>query len=321
MRARYCTALSTLADLGDRNHDKLRVATVQSCIDPWADWSGNKYRYLEELKRLTLASLEKGPEFIIWSESATLELISFNFERGALNPFEWEVLRLASDNGKPLLTGEIGVRRDPYGRRMYPQNNAVLINEHGEVVNSYAKMHLVPFGEWFPYEKWLPWVKRIIDSFGASSFVPGDAPLLFHVKGKAFGALVCYEGIFFRLCRRYRALGADFFVNITNLGWTDTYKGHMQGFASAAFRAVENGIWFVSAGNTGYSALVDPYGRVTASIPILRPGYLAGDIDFSLNHPTVYSSVGDVVLYASVLFAVLLTSIAVIEKIRARSAA
>lgn len=311
----------TLADRGHRSQDRLRVATVQSCIDPWADWSGNKYRYLEELKRLTLESLAKEPEFIVWSESATLELISFNYERGSLNTFEWEVLRLASDNKKPILTGEIGIRQDPYGRRIHPQNNAVLINEHGEVVTSYAKMHLVPFGEWFPYEKWLPWVKKIIDSFGASSFMPGDTPSLFHVKGKAFGALVCYEGIFFRLCRQYKALGADFFVNITNLGWTDTYKGHMQGFASAAFRAVENGIWFVSAGNTGYSALVDPYGRITASIPILKPGYLAGDLDFSLNHATVYSSVGDVILYASILFVIILTSIAVIEKIRARSAA
>ena len=96
-------------------------------------------------------------------------------------------------------------------------------------------------------------------------------------------------------------MGADF-SNITNLGWTDTYMGHMQGFASAKFRAIENGIWFVSAGNTGYTALVNPYGCVTESIPILRQGYLVGDLDFSLNHTTLYSEYGDVILYAAIAF-------------------
>ncbi len=160
--------------------------------------------------------------------------------------------------------------------------------------------------------------KGIVDSFGASSFVPGSAPSLFELKGKRFGALICYEGIFLRLCRRYREMGADYFINITNLGWTQTYKGHMQGFANATFRAAENGIWFVSAGNTGYTALVDPLGRVTASIPILKKGYLVGEIDFSLNRRTFYSTTGDLVLYASILLLSVLAALSLVQKVRGR---
>lgn len=294
--------------------DRLRVSIVQSCIDPWDDWNLKKFDNLNDLRKLTMASSLQSPEFVIWSESATLELISYDYRHKALSPFDREVLDIASTVRAPLLTGEIGVLEDPLKRRAYPQNNAVLINEYGEIVKSYPKINLVPFGEWFPYEKWLPLIKKIAVEFGGSNFVPGREPVLFTIKNKSFGPLICYEGIFFRLCRLYRNMGADFFVNITNLGWTDTYKGHMQGFASAKFRAIENGIWFVSAGNTGYTALVNPYGRVTESIPILRQGYLVGDLDFSLNHTTLYSEYGDVILYAAIAFLLVLAGVVAARK-------
>jgi len=295
----------------------MRIAMVQTCIDPWENWSINRYDNLATLVRLTKKALEKKPDLIIWSESATLELISFDYERNRLNPFEEEVLKIARENETPLLTGEVGIKTDFIKRRIDPQNNAVLIDERGEVSNTYSKIHLVPFGEWFPYEKWVPFVKEITSQFGGSDFVPGDEPSLFRVRGVPFGALICYEGIFQRLCRNYRNMGAELFINITNLLWTKTYRGHMQGFWAAKFRAIENGIWFVSAGNSGYTALVDPHGRVTASIPILRVDYLVGEIDLSMNRRTVYSAVGDIVLYASLCLLFVLSCVIFYRRITA----
>ena len=126
--------------------------------------------------------------------------------------------------------------------------------------------------------------------------------MLFEVKGYKFGPLVCYEGIFYRLCRDYRLMGADFLVNITNDGWTDTYNGHFQHFSASVFRAVENGIWVVRAGNTGVSAIVDPLGRVTADFPILQKGFFTGSVYPEMNRRTFYSSFGDIILYAAGLF-------------------
>jgi apolipoprotein N-acyltransferase len=297
----------------------LRVGMVQSCISPWENWSANRFTYLAELKRYTGEAMGDRPDFIIWSESATLETISYDWEQGMLNEFDREVLAQARQYERPLLTGEIGVTED-YSSiilRRYPQNNAVLINREGEVVGSYAKIHLVPFGEWFPYEKWLGFVKRITESMGGSSFVPGDKPGVFEVGGRKFGVLICYEGIFHRLCRKYRNLGVDFFVNITNDGWTDTFRGHMQHFSASRFRAVENGIWYLRAGNTGYTAFIDPYGRIRKSIPILKKGYCVGDIDFSLNHRTLYDTIGDAFLYAAIAFVLVLGGIFSYERIRA----
>ncbi len=298
------------------NGKKLKVVLIQSCISPWENWSGNRFRYLSELMHYTRESLATDPDFIIWSESATLELISFRAATGDRDGFDEQLLSFIKDNGKPLLTGEIGltVRRDRGFFKYSPQNNAVLISGNGEVVQTYPKINLVPFGEWFPYEKWFAPVKRLLESFGASEFVPGKKPELFTVDGLRFGSLICYEGIFFRLCREYGNMGADFLVNITNDGWTDTYNGHYQHYSASLFRAVENGIWVARAGNTGVTSLIDPKGRVTASLPILKKNFLSGEIDTSRNVKTFYSRNGDLILYVSILFILIFIAIVVFRK-------
>lgn len=286
------------------NGKKLKVALVQSCISPWENWSGNRYRYLSELMHYTNEALQSDPDFIIWSESATLELISFRALTGERDSFDEQLLSFVKENGKPLLTGEIGlvVKKNNGRLRYYPQNNAVMISGGGEVLQTYPKINLVPFGEWFPYEKWFVPVKRLVESFGGSDFVPGNKPELFNVDGLKFGSLICYEGIFYRLCREYRNMGADFMVNITNDGWTDAYNGHYQHYSASIFRAVENGIWMVRAGNDGVTAIIDPGGRVTASLPILKKSYLTGEIDTSQNVETFYSKYGDLILFAALIF-------------------
>ncbi len=303
-----------------KGEKSLRVAAVQSCISPWENWTGNKYNYLAELIHHTSQSLVTDPEFIIWSESATLETISFRYQKGKPDPFDQKIFDFAARAGVPILTGEIGVLEQSYPTfsRYYPQNNAVLINSYGEVVQTYPKINLVPFGEWFPYEKWLPDIKKLAVSFGGSDFIPGGEPELFEVKGLRFGALICYEGIFFRLCRQYGLMGADFLVNITNDGWTDTYNGHYQHFAGSVFRAVENGIPVIRAGNTGVTAIIDSKGRITSSIPILKKGFMAGEVHISSNHSTFYSRHGDWILAAAVIFLSLICLYELKEKILLR---
>ncbi len=287
---------------GSASRRDMRVAMVQSCIDPWDNWTLNRMRFLDELLKYTARAVERDPDLVIWSESATLEMLSFDYMFGRLNMFERRLFESVRGFARPLLTGEIGRTDDVMNRRAYFHNSAVLIDAQGCVVRAYPKINLVPFGEWFPYERWLPWVSRLTQSFGASSFYPGTVPVRFELGGRRFGVLICYEGIFFRLCREYKKLGVDFLVNITNDGWTHTYNGHMQHYAAAKFRAIENGVWFLRAGNTGYTVIIDPYGRETASIPILRQGFLTGDIDFSLNRRTLYSRAGDAFFYAAMLF-------------------
>ncbi len=296
----------------------IRVSVVQSCISPWENWSRNRFIYLSQLIRYSKDSLRDDPDMLIWSESATLETISYRYRKGWSSRFDDRLREFIRSSGKPLLTGEIGITEVKSGIYLKKEahNSAVFINGEGEVVQTYPKINLVPFGEWFPYEKLFPSIKRIASNYGGSSFVPGQEPMLFTFMGRKFGALICYEGIFYRLCREYRKMGADFFVNITNDGWTDTYNGHMQHYSASVFRAIENGIWYVRSGNTGYTVTIDPYGRVRKSIPILKKGHLTGDLDFSFNYNTIYIKIGDIFLYIVMLF---LLSVIVLPFFRERT--
>jgi apolipoprotein N-acyltransferase len=106
-------------------------------------------------------------------------------------------------------------------------NSAILIEKDATVSQFYSKIHLAPIGEWFPYERWLPGLKNYLESMGASSFTPGREPFQFDVNGFKFPTLICYEGMFPRLCTHYTREGADFLVNITNDGWSNFYSGHI----------------------------------------------------------------------------------------------
>jgi apolipoprotein N-acyltransferase len=296
----------------------MKVSMVQSCISPWKSWYQNRNRYLNELKTLTDEALADNPDLVIWSESATLETFTYSYLKNFKPPFQKEILDYMQSTGKPFITGEIGIvdTIDSGRYRRLPQNNAVLINTSGIPEKAYSKMILVPFGEWFPYEKWLPAIKRLLETFGASDFVPGNKNEIFEVNGAKFGVLVCYEGLFHKLCNQYGKAGADYFINITNDGWTDTVAGHMQHSSVSVFRAVENGIWYVRAGNTGLTAIIDPFGRIVKSIPLLTKGYLTGTLDFKMNRKTFFSGNGDVFFYITAAFLGVLCSILLYKRLR-----
>ncbi len=286
-----------------KGSDSLKVAVVQTCISPWENWELNRFLYLDELEKYTEPALIDKPEFVIWSESATLELMSYRLSRGIPNLFDARVRYFIKNKVKaPLFTGEVGLvlGENILGKGYLPQNSAVLIDGEGNLVGNYAKIHLVPFGEWFPYANWLPWVQELMLKMGGSAFVPGDAPKIFTVKNKNFGALICYEDIFYDLCREYRNLGADFLVNITNDGWSNSTQGHYQHFSASIFRAVENGIPLVRAGNTGVTAIISTLGEVKQSLHIWEKGHLNGWIEFKSFGKTFYSRFGNLIVYFAI---------------------
>jgi apolipoprotein N-acyltransferase len=288
---------------------KLRIAMIQTCISPWEDWVLNRMRYLADLVKMSRKTLERNPDLIIWSESASLEPITYDFMNTRLNEFEIGMLSFARDSGVPMLTGEIGVKENILKKVAFPQNSAVLIDETGIPIQHYAKIHLAPFGEWFPYEKIFPLIQDILYDMGSSSFVPGDIPSVFSHNGYSFGVLICYEGMFYRLNRFYAENGVDFLVNITNDGWSDAYAGHMQHYAAAKFRAVENGIHFIRAGNTGFTTVIDPLGRNIGSIPILTKGYLVTDINIGEKRSTLYTRFGDIFTWCILILTFMLVSL------------
>jgi len=150
-------------------------------------------------------------------------------------------------------------------RRVY--NSLLMLGASGAPVAIYDKTHLVPFGEYLPAQSFLEAIglQQLVRMRGG--FTPGREPRgLVEVAGlPAMAPLICYEAIFpSRVVQSSARPGA--LLNITNDGWFGNTTGPRQHLVQARVRAVEEGLPLIRAANNGISAVVDPFGRITARI-------------------------------------------------------
>jgi len=214
------------------------------------------------------------PTHIIWPESAFPFLL--HRDAGALA----QIAALLGP-GSVLVTGAARMDAPLPGEAAGKFYNAIqVIDDRGTILGAYDKVHLVPFGEYVP-----EFLDALIRAAGLRQFVhiPGGfepsakrTPLA--VPGlPPVAAAICYEAIF---PGELLAEGPrpDLILNVTNDAWFGQTPGPYQHFAQARLRAVEEGLPLVRAANTGISAVVDPFGRVTDQLPL----GVEGVIDASL---------------------------------------
>ena len=126
-------------------------------------------------------------------------------------------------------------------------------------------MHLVPFGEYTPFKRLFFFAGNLLAEVG--TFDPGTQRTLFDTGGHRYGVFICYESIFGDEVRQFVEKGADVLVNISNDGWYGDTSAAWQHLNMVRMRAIENHRWVLRATNTGVTAAIDPYGRVTAAAP------------------------------------------------------
>ena len=129
----------------------------------------------------------------------------------------------------------------------------------------YDKMHLVPFGEYVPYKEFFFFAKNLLNEVGM--FEPGKERTVFTTGGHTYGIFICYESIFGDEIRHLTQQGADVLINISNDGWYGNTSAAWQHLNMVRMRAIENHRWILRATNTGVTAAINPYGRVTAAAP------------------------------------------------------
>ncbi len=191
-------------------------------------------------------------------------------------------------------------------------NSLYAVEPDGAATLAYDKHHLVPFGEYLPLRGILSRVGVDKITQGSFDYSAGNGPRTVRIAGlPPFSPLICYEAIFPGAVT-VRSDRPDWLLSITNDAWFGPWAGPIQHFNMARVRAVEQGLPLVRAANTGISAVVDPLGRVIASLEIGRAGAIDSVLPAPLSAPP-YARFGDLPL-AAIMLACLLFVFIIKEK-------
>jgi apolipoprotein N-acyltransferase len=283
-----------LSDASAEVVPNVRLRLVQANVDPARKGDAT---FGAEMLDLHLRLTVGPPEYdrvthAIWAETSN----PFPLERF---PEAREAIAAAAPAGGTLITGVI--RTDSAeGRVDQIWNSMAAVDRSGQIVATYDKFHLVPFGEYVPLKRLFPFVSKFTP--GILDFSSGPGPRTLRLPGlPPVGPLICYEVIF-----PGQVIDGndrpDWLLNLTNDGWYGISTGPYQHFDSARIRAVEEGSPIVRVANTGISGVVDPYGRVLGRIALGERGTLDVGLPRPLPALTPYARWGDVT--AGVLLAI-----------------
>ena len=284
-----------------------RIAIIQGNIDQTIKWDP-AFQQASTLKYINLSMQSKAdrPDLVVWPETATPFYFLHNTKLSQL------VIKGVQDTGVDLLFGSPSFR--PGKNRVEYYNSAYLIGAEPKVYERYDKAHLVPFGEYVPLHKWLPFINKMVE--GVGDFHAGKPGQTIGWKDYNIGIQICYEIIFPKLSRLMAQNNAALLVNITNDAWYGRSSAPYQHFSMAIFRAVENRRALIRAANTGISGFIDPAGRIIASTRLFEDAVITRPMPM-LHLSTWYSRFGD--LFAILCLAAALAA-AIYSIIRHRNA-
>lgn len=296
--------------------EQLKVAVIQGNIPQNEKWdSAFRQKIIDKYEALTIASAKDSPDLIVWPESSVPGFLAS----------EEDLFRKVSGAAKTahaaLLVGE---PREDAGDKDAYYNSATLFDKDGKLIDSYDKIHLVPFGEFIPAKGLFSFVEKFTKST-IGDFSAGKEYTVFKfiversrkaddynwklVKNVKFSALICFEDIFPDISRQFVKRGANFLVNMTNDAWFGKTCAPYQHVQSSVFRAVENRVNVIRAANTGVSCFIDQKGRITGSVrsggkDIFVDGFKTEDIILTKTR-TIYTVYGDLFAYLCILATVL----------------
>ena len=277
------------------------ITVIQGNIDQAVKW--DPAFQLETTKKyinLSIAAVNQKPDLIVWPETAT----PFYFLYDA--PLSKMVLDTVRGMRKDFLIGSPSFTFNESNEDIKYFNSAYLIGPEPGVLGKYDKVHLVPFGEYVPFKKWLPFLGKMVDHVG--DFKPGKQGDTLDWQNKKLGVQICFEIIFPGLSRAMAKNGAHILVNITNDAWFGKTSAPYQHFSMAVFRAVENRRTLVRAANTGISGFIDPLGRVQAQAPLFTDAVLTESIAI-YDGKSFYTRFGDIFAMGCILSAIIFSFI------------
>ena len=249
----------------------IRVALVQRNA-PCVFSSRRREDAHEAFMRLIDVTAAAKPDLLVLAESAMAEFGAVRSQRAQAVAHDF----IVRAGAKSLIAGgdDVLSNRTYNAAVMYSVSSVVGggMNESNSstfnvqpsttMAGVYRKQHLVPFGEYIPFDKWIPALQKL-SPIGVSLY-PGE-PALFEVPaadGRMVKAapLICYEDTDPRLAAKAARMGAGMIILITNDSWFSCSAEAEAHAAQAVLRAIETGLTIVRVGNSGVSGVIRPDG-------------------------------------------------------------
>jgi apolipoprotein N-acyltransferase len=288
-----------------RNSPLLNVSLIQGNIQQGFRWDREFREYNWQIyDSLSRQAVKQPVDLLVWPETALPFYLRYEPE------YYLRALSLANDLKSSILTGVPDFSYEPNRQTQLYYNSAFLIRPIYGLTGSYAKRHMVPFGERFPYKEKIPFIRNI--NFGEGEWTPGADSIIFDMGGINFSCMICFESIFPEIARQQVGRGARFLVNITNDGWFGRSGAARQHAEMAVFRAVEQRRAIARCANSGISMFIMPTGEIIKPTPLYKQMIITNSIPL-LNNRTFYQKHGDLfVLF--ILIAWLLPILALLVK-------
>lgn len=255
----------------------LTVGVVQANVPQDEKWRPERTdEVLGTYLELSRKALSEGARLVVWPETACTFYLFRQW------PQTERVLELSRQVDAGFVVGSPAYEDGRFYNRAY-------LLRRGRIEGFYDKVHLVPFGEYLPFERQL---RRFFGSLTSEvgDFVPGQS---LRPVGD-LGVLVCFESVFPGLARTLVRSGARLIVNISNDAWFKTWSTPWQHLQQACFRSIETRRYMVRSVNHGVSAVVDPFGRVKGSIGLLEEGVIVAEVEM-IDFMSLYARVGPLV--------------------------
>lgn len=261
-----------------------RVSVIQGNIAQQMKWDpAFQIDTIDRYIALSRQEAQAAPHLVVWPETA----MPFYFGHNA--PLTRRVLKGIQPTQADYIISSPGFIRE--ADRVEYRNRAFLLKTGpGTISSTYDKAHLVPFGEYVPLQKWLPFIDKLVVQVG--DFSAGEKGANLEWGKHRIGMLICYELIFPYLSREAARNGAHLLVNITNDAWYGRTSAPFQHFSMAVFRAVENRRALARSANTGISGFIDPTGKIIAITPIFEKASVTAALPL-MQISTLYVSFGD----------------------------
>lgn len=263
-----------------------RVAILQGALSNGLDTENQYLQHaMSTYTTLALRAARSRPDVILFPETA--------FPTNLSTPFWDDFLGLLSKQTRAeLLVG--GYDRDAETGRV---SNSLFRYHDGIQDEVYKKVRLVPFGEFVPLRRWLPF----LHNYGVrpDDILPAKKHVLLNSRLGKLGVCICFESIFPQVARTVTISGAEVLCVVTNDSWFKRTQACRQHLMMAQLRAIENRRFLVRAAETGISAVIDPYGRIQDRLDLFRRDIILADVQPG-SQITIYTRWGDWFVYASI---------------------